>query len=189
MADPDVKRRIRIETSDITLLRVDAIVNAAYTSLLGGGGVDGAIYRAAGPELLAECRRLGGCAPGEARLIRGYQLPAGHLIHTVGPIWQGGTAGEDRILEACYRSSLAIARVQRCRDIAFPATATGIYGNPRYAAARVAVAAACSDLAEQPSPELVASVCFDETTRNAYREALGRQPKCANRSACRLVPS
>jgi len=137
MAEPDVKRRIRIETGDITLLRVDAIVNAANTSLLGGGGVDGAIHRAAGPELLAECRRLGGCAPGEARPTRGYRLAAGHVIHTVGPIWQGGTAGEDRILEACYRSSLAIVCGQRFRDIAFPAIATGIYGYPRDAAARV----------------------------------------------------
>jgi O-acetyl-ADP-ribose deacetylase (regulator of RNase III) len=173
MADPDVKRRIRIETGDITLLRVDAIVNAANTSLLGGGGVDGAIHRAAGPELLAECRRLGGCAPGEARPTRGYRLAAGHVIHTVGPIWQGGTAGEDRILEACYRSSLAIVCGQRFRDIAFPAIATGIYGYPRDPAARVAVTAACLHLAEQPWPELVAFVCFDEATRNAYREALG----------------
>jgi O-acetyl-ADP-ribose deacetylase len=173
MADPDVKRRIRIETGDITLLRVDAIVNAANASLLGGGGVDGAIHRAAGPELLAECRRLGGCPPGEARLTRGYRLAASHVIHTVGPIWQGGTAGEDRILAACYHSSLAIACAQRFRDIAFPAIATGIYGYPRDAAARVAVAAACLHLADQPWPELVAFVCFDEATRNAYREALG----------------
>jgi O-acetyl-ADP-ribose deacetylase len=119
MADPDVKRRIRIETGDIPLLRVDAIVNAANTSLLGGGGVDGAIHRAAGPELLAESRKLGGCPPGEARLTRGYRLAANHVIHTVGPIWQGGTAGEDRILAACYRSSLAIACAQRFRDIGF----------------------------------------------------------------------
>ena len=173
MADPDVKRRIRIETGDITLLRVDTIVNAANASLLGGGGVDGAIHRAAGPELLAESRKLGGCPPGEARLTRGYRLAANHVIHTVGPIWQGGTAGEDRILAACYRSSLAIARAQRFRDIGFPAIATGIYGYPRDAAARLAVAAVSSHLAEQPWPERVAFVCFDEATRNAYREALG----------------
>ena len=173
MADPDVKRRIRIETGDIALLGVDAIVNAANASLLGGGGVDGAIHRAAGPQLLAECRRLGGCPPGEARLTRGYRLAANHVIHTVGPIWQGGTAGEDRVLEACYHSSLAIACAQRYRYIAFPAIATGVYGYPRDAAASIAVAAACSHLAEQPWPELVVFVCFDEATRDAYREALG----------------
>jgi O-acetyl-ADP-ribose deacetylase (regulator of RNase III) len=109
----------------------------------------------------------------KARLTRGYRLAASHVIHTVGPIWQGGTAGEDRTLEACYRSSLGIARAQRFRDIAFPAIATGIYGYPRGAAARVAVTAVCSHLAEQPWPELVAFVCFDEATRDAYREALG----------------
>jgi O-acetyl-ADP-ribose deacetylase len=173
MEDPDIKRRIRLETGDITQLHVDAIVNAANASLLGGGGVDGAIHRTAGPELLAECRRLGGCRPGEARLTRGYRLPAGHVIHTVGPIWQGGSAGEQQILEACYRSSLAIASARRFRDIAFPAIATGIYGYPRDAAARVAVATVCSHLTEQQWPELVAFVCFDTATLDAYREALG----------------
>ena len=161
---------MRRETSQ---LHVDAIVNAANASLLGGGGVDGAIHRSAGPELLAECRRLGGCPPGEARLTRGYRLPARLVIHTVGPIWQGGSAGEQQILEACYRSSLAIASMRRFRDIAFPAIATGIYGYPRDAAARVAVAAVCSHLTEQQWPELVAFVCFDAATLDAYLEALG----------------
>jgi O-acetyl-ADP-ribose deacetylase len=173
MADSSIERRIRLETGDITRLHVDAIVNAANASLLGGGGVDGAIHRAAGPELLAECRRLGGCPPGEARLTRGYRLPAGHVIHTVGPIWQGGSAGEQQILEACYRSSLVIAGAQKFRDIAFPAIATGIYGYPRNAAARVAIATVCSHLTKQQWPELVAFVCFDTATLDAYLEALG----------------
>src|SRR5207237_1816309 len=132
--------RIHLEQGDITRLAVDAIVNAANAALLGGGGVDGAIHRAAGPELLAECRTLGGCPPGEARLTRGYKLAAGHVIHTVGPIWRGGTAGEAEILANCYRSCLAIARGQSFRAIAFPAIATGVYGFPREAAARIAVA-------------------------------------------------
>src|SRR5438477_442673 len=132
--------RIRVELGDITRLVVDAIVNAANTSLLGGGGVDGAIHRGAGPELLAECRTLGGCPPGEARLTRGYRLPAGHVIHTVGPVWRGGDRGECEVLADCYRSCVAIARAEGFRTIAFPAIATGVYGFPREEAARIAVA-------------------------------------------------
>jgi O-acetyl-ADP-ribose deacetylase (regulator of RNase III) len=165
--------RIRLHTGDITRLQVDAIVNAANTSLLGGGGVDGAIHRAAGPELLAECRMLGGCPPGEARLTGGYGLPARHIIHTVGPIWHGGGAGEEKILENCYRSSLAIACTRGFREIAFSAIATGVYGFPGEAAARIAVATVCSHWAEQQLPELVTFVCFDTATLEAYRAALG----------------
>jgi O-acetyl-ADP-ribose deacetylase len=165
--------RIRLSTDDITQLRVDAIVNAANASLLGGGGVDGAIHRAAGPELLAECRTLGGCPPGEARLTRGYDLPASHVVHTVGPIWRGGTAGERQVLESCYRSCLDIARAQGFRKIAFPAIATGAYGFPRQEAARTAVAAVRSFLAQHELPEAVIFVCFDTATLAAYRDALG----------------
>lgn len=164
--------RIRLQQGDITRLAVDAIVNAANSSLLGGGGVDGAIHRAAGPELLAECRTLGGCPPGEARLTLGYRLPARHVIHTVGPVWRGGGAGEPEILAGCYASCLAIARERRLRDIAFPAIATGIYGFPREAAARIAVAAVGRHLAEHRAPERVIFVCFDEATLGAYRLAL-----------------
>jgi len=165
--------RIRLEQGDITRLSVDAIVNAANASLLGGGGVDGAIHRAAGPGLLAECRTIGGCPPGEARLTRGYRLPAGHVIHTVGPVWRGGNSGERDILAGCYRSCLAIAQDQRFRTIAFPAIATGIYGFPRGEAARIAVVAMRAHLAASDVPHHAVFVCFDEATLDAYRLALG----------------
>jgi O-acetyl-ADP-ribose deacetylase (regulator of RNase III) len=173
MPPADFTTRIRLVTGDITGVRVDAIVNAANASLLGGGGVDGAIHRAAGPELLAECRSLGGCPPGEARLTRGYRLPAAHVIHTVGPIWRGGTAGEQQILENCYRSCLALASSQQFRDIAFPAIATGVYGFPREQAARIAITVIGSHMTEHQFPERVSLVCFDAATLDAYRVAFG----------------
>jgi len=167
--------RIRLERGDITRLSVDAIVNAANTSLLGGGGVDGAIHRAAGPDLLAECRMIGGCPPGEARLTGGYRLPARHVIHTVGPVWCGGNAGERDILASCYRSCLRIAQDRRFGAIAFPAIATGVYDFPRDAAARIAVAAARAHLAASEMPQRAIFVCFDEATLGAYRVALCRK--------------
>lgn len=169
---PPVDDRVRIERGDITRLAVDAMVNAANSSLLGGGGVDGAIHRAAGPELLAECRMLGGCPPGEARLTRGYRLAAGHVIHTVGPVWRGGDAGERETLARCYDACLAIAGQRRFRDIAFPAIATGVYGFPREEAACIAVAAARRHLAVNDYPERLIFVCFDEATAAVYRAAL-----------------
>jgi O-acetyl-ADP-ribose deacetylase len=171
---PPVDRGIRIEHGDITRLAVDAIVNAANSSLLGGDGVDGAIHRAAGPELLAECSAFGGCLPGEARLTRGYRLPAGHVIHTVGPVWRGGDAGERDILARCYAACLSIAGEQRFRDVAFPAIATGVYGFPREEAARIAIAAARRHLADNDHPERLIFVCFDDATGAAYRSALGQ---------------
>lgn len=175
MLSPDLQARIRLSSGDITGLEVDAIVNAANTSLLGGGGVDGAIHRAAGPELLAECRAIGGCPTGEARLTRGYRLPASHVIHTVGPVWRGGNAGEPEALESCYRACLEVARSRRFRHIAFPAIATGVYGFPRDEAAGIAVATVGSHMAARDFPELVTFVCFDPATREAYRNALGRE--------------
>ena len=171
--DPSREDRIHLLHGDITRLAVDAIVNAANSSLLGGGGVDGAIHRAAGPELLAECRTLGGCPPGEARLTRGYRLPAGHIIHTVGPVWQGGQRGERDLLARCYRSCLTIARERRFRALAFPAISTGIYGFPREDAASIAVAAVGDHLAGNPMPERVIFVCFDDATLATYRQILG----------------
>ncbi len=158
---------------DIATLDVDAIVNAANTTLLGGGGVDGAIHRAAGPELLAHCRTLGGCPTGEARITSGFRLKARHVIHTVGPVWQGGGANEDALLSACYGSSLALALANGVRSIAFPAISTGIYGFPRERAAAIAVAETRRVLAGVALIERVLFVCFDAATLALYERTLG----------------
>lgn len=164
--------RLEIHRGDITKLAVDAIVNAANSSLLGGGGVDGAIHRAAGPELLAECRLLGGCPTGEARMTRGYRLPARHVIHTVGPVWQGGNNAEADLLASCYRESLKLAVKANVKTIAFPAISCGIYGYPVEDAARIAVAETRHFVEGNPSIERVVFVCFGEGVYQAYEHAL-----------------
>lgn len=168
------KTRIELVEGDITRLPVDAIVNAANSSLLGGGGVDGAIHRAAGPELLAECRGLGGCPTGEARLTRGYKLPARYVIHAVGPVWRGGDAHEDELLAACYRNSLTLAVAHSLRSIAFPAISTGIYGFPRPRATDIAVAETQRFLCRDETVERVVFVCFGPEMLALYRRTLGR---------------
>jgi O-acetyl-ADP-ribose deacetylase (regulator of RNase III) len=166
------RERIRIAHGDITKVDVDAIVNAANTSLLGGGGVDGAIHRAAGPELLAECRTLRGCRTGEARITRGYRLPARWVIHTVGPVWQDGSHGEDELLASAWRSSLAIATERGLRTIAFPSISTGAYGFPLARAARIAMATTLTHLRENALPEEVTVVCFGDEAYRHYLTAL-----------------
>jgi O-acetyl-ADP-ribose deacetylase len=164
--------RITIVEGDITQQRVDAIVNAANSSLLGGGGVDGAIHRAAGPELLAECRTLGGCPTGQAKITKGYRLTARWVIHTVGPIWQGGDRGEDGLLASCYRNSLALAVRNSARTIAFPAISTGAYGFPLERATKIAVAEVGRFLASETSIERVTFVCFGPQAYEVYAEAM-----------------
>ncbi len=174
-----MKTRLEARQTDITKLVVDAIVNAANNSLLGGGGVDGAIHRAAGPELLVECRNLGGCATGDAKATRGYRLPAKHVIHTVGPVWNSGDEDaemgfreEDRLLASCYRKSLEIAAQLELRSIAFPAISTGVFGFPRERAAKIATETVQNYSHENAQPEHVIFCCFDAGTLKIYETLL-----------------
>ena len=166
-----IGQKIKLLMADITTLKVDAIVNAANSSLLGGGGVDGAIHKAAGPELLGECRQIGGCPVGEARITRGYRLPARFVIHTVGPVWRGGSEGEDQLLARCYQSSFALAEKYEIKSIAFPAISTGAYGFPIERACRIAIWEMRRNLEDKNAGDIIA-VCFNHRTFKCYQEAL-----------------
>ena len=167
----DMSGRLALLRGDITQVAVDAIVNAANGSLLGGGGVDGAIHRVAGPELLAECRTLGGCATGDAKLTKGYKLPARFVIHTVGPVWQGGGRGEDELLASCYRSCLRLAAEHGVTSLAFPSISTGVYGFPIARAAPIALREIRAGLRENRVLERVVVVCFSDTDLRHYEAA------------------
>lgn len=167
-----MKNRIEIIQGDITKQAVDAIVNAANGSLLGGGGVDGAIHRAAGPELLAECRTLNGCKTGEAKITKGYKLPAKYVIHTPGPVWHGGSKGEAELLKSCYLNCLALASENECKTVDFPSISTGVYHFPLEKASEIAIGAIAGYLSAHPELERVRMVCFDERTKGYYEAAL-----------------
>ena len=171
--------KLHLVTGDITALEVDAIVNAANSSLLGGGGVDGAIHRAAGPELLAECRTLHGCPTGQAKATKGYRLPAKYVIHTVGPVWHGGGRGEPDLLASCYRTSLTRALELNCRTVAFPAISTGVYHYPPQEAAAIAVAECRRFLMEHPDGPEIIFVCFSGHMAAIYRQLLGQETEQA----------
>lgn len=164
--------RLQTVLGDITKQSVDAIVNAANCSLLGGGGVDGAIHRAAGPELLAECRTLHGCETGQAKITKGYRLPAKHVIHTPGPVWHGGNNGEAELLASCYRSCLTLASENGCKTVDFPSISTGVYHFPLDRAAKIAISTIDAVTAGHPEIERVRMVCFDSRTKQAYENAL-----------------
>ncbi|HEY5913950.1 MAG TPA: O-acetyl-ADP-ribose deacetylase [Verrucomicrobiae bacterium] len=172
MENESAERRIRVVEGDITKQQVDAIVNAANTSLLGGGGVDGAIHSAAGPGLFEECRQLGGCPTGQAKITKGYNLPAKWVIHTVGPVWHGGAHGEDYLLASCYRNSLALADRTGIRTIAFPSISTGAYGFPMDRAAHIAVHEVRAFLKNHPAFGEVRLVCFGAAALEVCTEAL-----------------
>jgi O-acetyl-ADP-ribose deacetylase (regulator of RNase III) len=171
--DKNLMSKFDVRQGDITRLDVDAIVNAANTSLLGGGGVDGAIHRAAGPQLLVECRSLGGCPTGEARITAGYNLPAKHVIHTVGPVYSGRPR-DARMLAACYRNSLQLAVDNRVRTIAFPAISCGVYGYPIEDACDIAIRTCCEFLKAHDAPDLIVFALFSESHRRIYEERLAR---------------
>lgn len=164
--------RMRVEQGDITRLEVDAVDNAANESLLGGGGVDGAIHRAAGPQLLEECRMLGGCLTGQAKITSGHRLPARHIIHTVGPVWRGGESGEPGLLRSCYLACLRLAAEQRLASIAFPCISTGVYGYPKAQACALAVTTVAGWLRVSDWPEVVVFCCFGAEDAGRYRSGL-----------------